>query len=137
MFSVIFMIGVALDYDYFLFERIYEFRASGFGDRESIQLGLAAQAVTITAGGLILSFTFFSMITESSMPVTNQLGFMYFAGILIDTFLVRTVVTPALLSIGPWMNYWPVEMPKPMYEWLDANIDPLKDQVSPSSIPSN
>merc|ERR1712048_1086245 len=115
--------------DYFLFERIYEFRKMGFGDRESIQLVLSAQAITITAGGLILSFTFFSMITESSMPVTNQLGFMYFAGILIDTFLVRTVVTPALLSIGSWVNYWPIVMPEPTYTWLDANIDPLKDQV--------
>merc|ERR1712048_1182839 len=116
--------------DYFLFERIYEFRKMGFGDRESVQLGLSAQAVTITAGGLILSFTFFSMITESSMPVTNQLGFMYFAGILIDTFLVRTIITPALLSIGSWMNYWPIVMPAPVYEWLDANIDPLKELMS-------
>lgn len=41
MFSVTFMIGVALDYDYFLFERVYEFREQGFGDREAIQLGLS------------------------------------------------------------------------------------------------
>merc|ERR1712048_35618 len=115
--------------DYFLFERIYEFRKMGFGDRESIQLGLSAQAITITAGGLILSFTFFSMITESAMPVTNQLGFMYFAGILIDTFLVRTIVTPALLSLHSWINYWPVVMSEPIYEWLDDNLDPRMDDI--------
>eukprot|EP00928_Gymnodinium_smaydae_P035575 TRINITY_DN25011_c0_g2_i2.p1 TRINITY_DN25011_c0_g2~~TRINITY_DN25011_c0_g2_i2.p1 ORF type:complete len:668 (+),score=76.25 TRINITY_DN25011_c0_g2_i2:767-2770(+) len=128
MFSVTFLIGVALDYDYFLFERIYEFRSEGFGNRESIQLGLSAQGTTIIAAGLILSFTFLSMIKDSSMPVTNQLGFIYFAGILIDTFVVRTLVSPAFLSLSAAMNYYPVKMPEPLYTWLDAGSDPLAVQ---------
>jgi len=129
MFSLTFMVGLALDYDYFLFERIYEFRKMGFGDREAIQLGVSATAKTITAGGMILAATFTSQIAGSTMPTCNQLGLVYVSGILIDTFIVRTIAVPALLSLGPWVNYWPKVMPAPKYEWLESGIDPLQEHM--------
>eukprot|EP00928_Gymnodinium_smaydae_P061264 TRINITY_DN45395_c0_g1_i1.p1 TRINITY_DN45395_c0_g1~~TRINITY_DN45395_c0_g1_i1.p1 ORF type:complete len:931 (-),score=152.24 TRINITY_DN45395_c0_g1_i1:40-2793(-) len=130
MFSLTFMVGLALDYDYFLFERVYEFRTLAFGDREAIQLGVSATAKTITAGGMILASTFMSQIAGSTMPTCNQLGLVYVSGILIDTFIVRTIVVPALLSIGPWVNYYPVRMPEPRYQWLEAGLDPLVDNIN-------
>lgn len=117
MFTLTIMLGLALDYDVFLFERVYEFREEGFGDKEAIQLGLSATGPIISAAGLIFGFTFVSMLL-GSIAVPNQMGFIYVCSILIDTFIVRTVLTPAMLSLNPCLNYWPSRMPKPRYTWI-------------------
>mmetsp|Transcript_61619 Transcript_61619/g.109486 ORF Transcript_61619/g.109486 Transcript_61619/m.109486 type:complete len:252 (-) Transcript_61619:81-836(-) len=118
VFSLTFLIGLALDYDFFLFERVYEFRMQGFGDRESIQLGLSATGGTISAAGLILGLTFLALVFTSELPMMNQQGFVFVFSIIVDTFLVRTIAVPALLSMSPWLNYWPRKMPEPRFEWL-------------------
>lgn len=66
VFSLTFLIGLALDYDFFLFERVFEFRLEGFGDREAIQLGLSATGGTISAAGLILGLTFLALVLTSA-----------------------------------------------------------------------
>eukprot|EP00928_Gymnodinium_smaydae_P053115 TRINITY_DN37186_c0_g1_i1.p1 TRINITY_DN37186_c0_g1~~TRINITY_DN37186_c0_g1_i1.p1 ORF type:complete len:1211 (-),score=220.49 TRINITY_DN37186_c0_g1_i1:82-3714(-) len=123
IFTLTIMLGLALDYDVFLFERIYEFREWGFGDRESIQLGLSATGPIISAAGLIFAFTFTSMML-ASMPVTNQIGFIFVFSIVVDTFVVRTILVPAMLSLNPVLNYWPTKMPPAKYRWL--GVDPSK-----------
>lgn len=117
MFTLTIMLGLALDYDIFLFERVWEFRKEGFGDRESIILGLSATGPIISSAGLIFGLTFVSMLL-GSMPVTNQMGFVFLFSILVDTFVVRTVLVPAMLSLSPFLNYWPSKMPPVHFEWL-------------------
>lgn len=132
IFTLTIMLGLALDYDVFLFERVFEFRQDGFGDREAIQLGLSATGPTISAAGLIFAFTFVAMIL-GTMPVTNQIGCIFIFSIVVDTFIVRTVLVPAMLSLNPCLNYWPTKMPEPKFRWLepdatvsDADEDDLK-----------
>jgi len=117
MFTLTIMLGLALDYDVFLFERVWEFREQAFGDNESIQLALSATGPTITSAGLIFAFTFTSMML-GSMAITNQMGFIFIFSIVVDTFIVRTVLVPAMLSLNPCLNYWPSKMPEPKYKWL-------------------
>lgn len=122
IFTLTIMLGLALDYDVFLFERVFEFRKDGFGDHEAIQLGLSATGPTISAAGLIFAFTFIAMIA-GSMPVTNQIGGVLIFSILVDTFIVRTVLVPAMLSLNPRLNYWPAPMPEPRFRWLGDPVD--------------
>jgi uncharacterized membrane protein YdfJ with MMPL/SSD domain len=117
IFTLTIQLGLALDYAIFLFERIFEFREWGFGDLESIQLGLSATGPIISAAGMIFAFTFISMLL-SSMPVTNQIGFVFVFSIVVDTFVVRTILVPAMLSVYPPCNYWPTKMPPVEYRWL-------------------
>jgi len=117
IFSLTFMMGLALDYEIFLFERVREFREEGFGDRESIQLGLSATGGTISSAGLIMALTFFAQLL-GSMPITNQMGFVLVFSIVVDTFVVRSILVPAMLSLFPVLNYWPSRMPEPRYTWL-------------------
>lgn len=121
MFTLTFIVGLALDYEIFLIERIREFREEGFGDRESIQLGLAATSGTITCAGLIMALTFIAQML-GSIPVTNQMGFILVFSIVTDTFIVRTVLVPAMLSLVPCANYWPSKMPPVRYEWLAKGL---------------
>mmetsp|Transcript_58464 Transcript_58464/g.163022 ORF Transcript_58464/g.163022 Transcript_58464/m.163022 type:complete len:926 (+) Transcript_58464:47-2824(+) len=127
IFTLTFILGLALDYDVFLFERVREFREEGFGDREAIQLGLSATGPTISSAGLIMGLTFVSQML-GSMPMNNQLGFILVFSIIVDTFLVRTVLVPAMLSLRPAFNYWPTTMLEPRYEWLNTDGSPLSVQ---------
>lgn len=117
LFTLTIMLGLALDYDVFLFERVWEFREEGFGDNEAVQLALSATGPTITAAGLIFAFTFISMML-GSMAITNQMGFVFIFSIVVDTFVVRTVLVPAMLSLNPRLNYWPSDMPEAKITWL-------------------
>lgn len=119
IFSLTFMMGLALDYEIFLFERVREFREEGFGERESIQLGLSATGGTISSAGLIMALTFLAQLL-GSMPITNQMGFVLVFSIVVDTFVVRSILVPAMLSLGPVLNYWPSRMPEPKYTWLGS-----------------
>merc|ERR1712039_1139677 len=134
MFSLTFMMGLALDYEIFLFERVREFREEGFGDREAIQLGLAATGTTISAAGLIMALTFMAQLL-GSIPVTNQLGFVLVFSIVVDTFVVRSILVPAMLSLVPCTNYWPSRMPMVRFKWLkgcatDANLTHEESDIS-------
>lgn len=117
LFTLTFMMGLALDYEIFLFERVREFREEAFGDREAIQLGLAATGSTISSAGLIMALTFMAQLL-GSVPVTNQMGFVLVFSIVVDTFVVRSILVPAMLSLGPVLNYWPAKMPEPRFTWL-------------------
>mmetsp|Transcript_77766 Transcript_77766/g.202186 ORF Transcript_77766/g.202186 Transcript_77766/m.202186 type:complete len:439 (-) Transcript_77766:27-1343(-) len=122
MFTLTFMMGLALDYEIFLFERVREFREEGFGDCESIQLGLAATGPTISYAGMIMALTFAAQL-HASIAVMNQLGFILVFSIVVDTFVVRSILVPAMLSLLPWSNYWPSKMPEAQYEWLAKRGD--------------
>ena len=49
----------------------------------------------------------FSAMMLSSMLVMKQLGFIFAASILVDTFIIRTMVVPSLLHLFGEMNWWP------------------------------
>lgn len=120
MFTLTIMLGLALDYDVFLFERVWEFREEGFGDNESIQLALSATGPTISAAGMIFALTFVAMML-GSMAITNQMGFIFVFSIVVDTFIVRTVLVPSMLSLNPCLNYWPSKMPEPRHLWIGTD----------------
>ena len=46
------------------------------------------------------------------LPACSQFGFVMIVGVLLDTFVVRTILVPAILSLGGWLNWWPAAMPK-------------------------
>lgn len=82
--SIPVMVGLTLDYDMFLVSRIHEFRKKGFSTTDSILLGLANTGSTITSAGIIMFFTFFSLL-QSSAPVVVQLGAILVTVCFIDT----------------------------------------------------
>lgn len=120
------LLGLALDYDIFLFARVWEFRQEGFDDKESIQLGLSATGPTITSAGLIFGITFSGMLM-SQIPLNNQFGFIFVFGLLVDTFLVRTALVPSILSMWPILNWWPVQMPKREHTTMDDSPQPYRE----------
>lgn len=67
----------------------------------------------ISGAGIICALAFLGMVVNTN-TFLNQFGFVMILGILLDTFVVRVVLVPALLSLGgSWVNFYPTRMPEP------------------------
>jgi RND superfamily putative drug exporter len=99
------LVGLALDYDVFLVTRILELRCSGYKHKSSIAAGLDATGGIITAAGIIMAVSFGSLLSSAS-PALNQWSFLLTTGVLIDTFVVRTLVVPALMAMVDGKHAW-------------------------------
>lgn len=108
------LIGFALDYDIFLFSRIYADRKSGrfTEDEPAIINAVAKTGPIITTAGVIMALAFSGMVVQSSNSFLCQMGFTMIYGILVDTFVVRTLLVPAFLSMAGRFNWWPGKMPR-------------------------
>mmetsp|Transcript_1774 Transcript_1774/g.3974 ORF Transcript_1774/g.3974 Transcript_1774/m.3974 type:complete len:822 (+) Transcript_1774:101-2566(+) len=107
------LLGFALDYDIFLFSRIYEERKKGrfLEDRSAIVYSVAATGPVITTAGIIMALAFSGMVVQHDNPFLCQMGFTMILGVLVDTFVVRTLLVPALLQAAGRLNWWPGKMP--------------------------
>jgi RND superfamily putative drug exporter len=75
-------------------------------------VAVATTGAIITSAGMILAGTFAAMMTGEIMGLV-ELGFAVSVGVLIDTFVVRTVLDPALAALfGKW-TWWPGGIPRP------------------------
>merc|ERR1719336_709230 len=90
------LVGFALDYEIFLFSRVWEYRKAGCNNQESIARALTVTGPIISAAGLIMAFAFGGMLLQNVWAM-NQLGFIMIAGIVCDTFIIRPVLVPAIL----------------------------------------
>lgn len=105
------LVGLALDYDVFLYDRIYEYRLNGWDDTSSIVLGVYQTGTIITAAGCIMTIAFATLMF-SNIPCMNQFGFILTFAVLIDTFIIRTALVPAILSMAGPLNWWPGGVPR-------------------------
>ena len=105
------LIGLGLDYDIFLLSRISEFRDRGFTEKASIHKGLFKTGGIISYAGIIMAIAFSGLLFSREM-VLNQFGFMLCIAVLIDTFVVRTILVPAIMSIAEKWNWWPAKKPE-------------------------
>jgi uncharacterized membrane protein YdfJ with MMPL/SSD domain len=104
-FSII--VGLALDYDVFLVTRILEFRLEhGYKHESSIAAALDATGGIITAAGVIMAISFGSLLGSAS-PALDQWAFLLTTAVLVDTFLVRTLVVPTLTGWTGKYSWFP------------------------------
>eukprot|EP00929_Paragymnodinium_shiwhaense_P120396 TRINITY_DN92324_c0_g1_i1.p1 TRINITY_DN92324_c0_g1~~TRINITY_DN92324_c0_g1_i1.p1 ORF type:complete len:870 (+),score=188.64 TRINITY_DN92324_c0_g1_i1:121-2610(+) len=107
------LIGFALDYDLFLFSRIYDTRKRGVfkEDREAIIHAVSATGPVISTAGVIMALAFSGMVVQHDNAFLCQMGFTMILGVLIDTFILRTMLAPAILCMAGPLNWWPQTMP--------------------------
>ncbi|HST82826.1 MAG TPA: MMPL family transporter [Kineosporiaceae bacterium] len=92
------LFGLAMDYQVFLVSRMGEARSRGASSRLAILSGFRHGARVITAAALIMVAVFSGFILEDD-AIVKSIGFTLAFGILVDAFLVRMTLIPALMSL--------------------------------------
>jgi len=125
MFSVLF--GLSTDYEVFLVSRIREEWDRTGDNRAAVTNGQALTGKVITAAATIMILVFLSFLLNS-VVIIQQFGVGLAAAIIIDAFVVRTVLVPALMHLSGRANWW---LPR----WLDRLLPHLAVDV-PDAPPS-
>ena len=110
LFAFVFLVALGIDYSIFLMTRARE-EVAFFGPREGVLRGLRVTGGVITSAGLVLAATFAAL---AVIPILflAQIAFIVAFGVLLDTFVVRTLLVPAVAVDMGAFTWWPVR-PKP------------------------
>ena len=104
---IVFVLLVALgsDYNIFLMSRVRE-ESDRVGVHDGIRIASARTGSVITSAGVILAGTFAAM-AVAPLRMMLQIGVTVALGVLIDTFVVRSMLVPAITALfGKWA-WWP------------------------------
>jgi putative drug exporter of the RND superfamily len=140
LFGFVFLVALGVDYNIFLMTRVRE-ESARHGTREGVLRGLVVTGGVITSAGLVLAATFAAL---GVLPILflAQISFIVAFGVLLDTFLVRSLLVPALsYDIGPAI-WWPSKLwrvidaesgrPSPAAPAPEPTAEPVGEHGEPS-----
>ncbi|OIP95948.1 hypothetical protein AUK40_05555 [Candidatus Wirthbacteria bacterium CG2_30_54_11] len=104
-FMFVLLVALGMDYNIFLMGRVKEEVAKS-DNHQGIERAVAQTGSIITSAGLIMAGTFAALMAGSIVGLI-QIGFAITVGVLIDTFVIRTTVVPAIASLLDKWNWWP------------------------------
>jgi RND superfamily putative drug exporter len=108
--TFIILVAVGADYNLLLISRIRD--ESPYGIRSGVIRTVGQTGGVITAAGLIFAASMIGL-QFSSITTLVQIGFIIATGILLDTFLVRTITVPATAVLVGKANWWPSKWQPP------------------------
>ncbi|KQQ65900.1 MMPL family transporter [Microbacterium sp. Leaf320] len=108
LYGFVFLVALGIDYNIFLMTRVRE-ESLEHGTREGVLRGLSITGGVITSAGLVLAATFAAL---SVIPILFlvQLAFIVAFGVLLDTFVVRSLLVPALAYDLGRVIWWPSKL---------------------------
>jgi len=108
LYAFVFLVALAIDYNIFLMARVRE-ESREHGTREGMLRGLAVTGGVITSAGIVLAGVF---VVLGVLPLIflSEIGFIVAFGVLLDTFIVRSLLVPAMtFELGPRI-WWPSQL---------------------------
>jgi RND superfamily putative drug exporter len=112
------LFGLAMDYQLFLVSGMREAHVHGAPARLAVSQGLRAGRVVVTAAAIIMISVFSGFVFSNSATI-RPLGFGLAFGVLVDAFVVRMLLIPAVMHLAGDAAWW---LPR----WLDRilpNVD--------------
>ena len=105
LFVFLFVVALGVDYNIFLMARVRE-EVHHTDARTGVLHGLGRTGGVITSAGIILAGTF-AVLMVLPLEQLFQLGFAVALGVLVDTFVVRTLLVPAIAFLAGRASWWP------------------------------
>ncbi len=105
LFGFLFLVALGVDYTIFLVTRARE-EAGTYGTTQGMVRAVASTGAVITSAGVVLAAVF-CVLGVLPLITLTQLGIVVGIGILLDTFVVRTLVVPALFALLGDRVWWP------------------------------
>jgi RND superfamily putative drug exporter len=110
LFAFVFLVALGVDYNIFLIARARE-ETIKHDSKQGILRALAVTGAVITSAGIVLAGTF-SVLAVLPLTFLTELGFVVAFGVLLDTFLVRSVLVPSIALIAGDKFWWPSALSK-------------------------
>ena len=123
MLAVLF--GLSMDYEVFLVSRIREEWAATSDNHHAVRTGQATTGRVIIAAATIMILVFSAFIL-SGQQVIGEIGIGLAAAVLLDAFILRTILVPALMHLSGPANWW-------LPGWLDRALPHLS--IEPATQP--
>ncbi|WP_082950139.1 MULTISPECIES: RND family transporter [unclassified Mycobacterium] len=101
--TFVILVAVGADYNMLLISRLRDESASGI--RTGVVRTVSSTGGVITAAGLIMAASMYGLVF-ASLSTVIQAGFVLGTGLLLDTFLLRTVTVPAIAVLVGRANWW-------------------------------
>jgi RND superfamily putative drug exporter len=106
----IFLMALGQDYNILVMSRIREEAHKTKSLKEAVTKAIGVTGSTVTSAGLVLAGTFTVFGLAGGDKQFQEIGFSIAFGILLDTFLVRTLLVPSIVVLlGRW-NWWPSKL---------------------------
>jgi putative drug exporter of the RND superfamily len=125
MLAVLF--GLSMDYEVFLVSRIREEWAATGENHQAVRTGQATTGRVIIAAATIMILVFSAFIL-SGQQIIGEIGIGLAAAVLLDAFLLRTLLVPALMHLSGRANWW-------LPGWLDRILPHLS--IEPATEPAD
>jgi RND superfamily putative drug exporter len=106
--------GLAMDYEFFLVSSIHESYTQTKRAKDAVVQGFGVGSKVVTAAAIIMISVFAGFITNHDITI-QAIGFGLAVGILVDAFLVRMTIVPAVMTLLGDAAWW---LPK----WLDKKL---------------
>ncbi len=97
--------GLSTDYGVFLLSRVKEYHDAGCDDRESVARAISSTGRVITVAALIFAGAL-APLMASSIHYINQIGLAASTAVLLDAFVIRLLLVPALIELFGPLNWW-------------------------------
>ncbi|MBW3609639.1 MAG: MMPL family transporter [Actinobacteria bacterium] len=130
------LVALGSDYNILLVGRIWD-EAQRRPLREAIVIAGTGAARAISAAGIVLAFSFAALALVPLLAF-RQLAFVMAAGLLIDAFLVRTVLVPAVIALAGYRSEWPGKRLRGQSERARLKVapGPLPSEPQPAEVPA-
>ncbi|MDW5325852.1 MMPL family transporter [Plantactinospora sp. KLBMP9567] len=111
------LFGLAMDYEVFLVSRMHEEYAQSGDPQRAVAQGYRASARVVAAAALIMASVFASFIPDGDATL-RPIAFALTVGVLLDAFLIRMTLVPAVLALTRHRAWW-------LPQWLDRVLPNL------------
>ena len=108
--SFVFLVALGVDYNIFLLTRTRE-EVLRSGWHEGVAASVTSTGGVLTSAGAVLAGTF-SVLAVIPIVASREIGIAVALGVLADTFLVRTVLVPAMAADLAARFWWPTRRPE-------------------------
>ncbi|MBS9533726.1 RND family transporter [Mycobacterium sp. M1] len=133
--SVIVLLAVGSDYNLLVVSRMKEeiFEGRRAGLRTGLIRAMGATGGVVTAAGMVFAFTMIAMLA-SDLRSVGQIGTTIGLGLLFDTFIVRSLITPSIAALlGRWF-WWPINVHRRPAPAAPPANSPSVNSGSPSPV---
>ncbi len=120
--------GLAMDYQVFLVSSMREAHAQHLPTRRAIAHGFELASRVVVAAAIIMTSVFASFVFSDD-PTIKQFGFALAVGVVVDAFLVRMTLIPALMSLLGRSVWW---LPR----WLDRLLPAISVEGEGHELPA-